>query len=100
MARITITEPVVLTEPRRVQLNTINPGKAVRIDNPQGVMSFYIINKIPQSEDLNLKKSTVALTNLGSGRIVQKRDTMLVVPISADILIREYPHTEGNINAD
>lgn len=98
MARITIADDTVLTEPRRVELKSVNSGKAVRIDNPQGVVSFYIINKIPKNENMNLKQGTIALTNLGSGRIVQKRDTMLVVPVSADILIREYPQQEENYN--
>lgn len=96
MAKITIADTSVLVEPRRIRLGDMNSGRTVRIDNPDGQVSFYIINKIPSFENLNRKPNTVALTNLGSGRLVQKHSSMSVIPISVDALINVFPKTKGN----
>ncbi len=91
MARIIIADSDILSETRRIKLEQISPGRVVKIDNPNGEPAYYIINKIPNSEHLSLKHVTVALTNLASGRLVQKRSDMLVTPISADVFIKLFP---------
>lgn len=96
MARLIITDTLVLSEPRRIELQSINPGRTVRIDNPDGEVSFYIVNKIPVSENINTKPETIPLTNLGSGRLVQKRANMKVIPVSCDVLVKLFPEIKGN----
>lgn len=96
MARIIVADTAVLVESRRIRLDEIGSGRAVRIDNPDGEVSYYIVNKVPESENLNTKPNTVTLTNFGSGRIVQKRANMLAIPISVDVLVKLFPEINGN----
>ena len=96
MAKVTIADTSVLVESRKIRLGDISSGRTVRIDNPDGKTSYYIVNKIPSSENLNRKHNTTALTNIGSGRLVQKRNSMSVIPVSVDALVSVFPEIKGN----
>ena len=96
MAKVTIASNKVLSETRKITLGEVPSGRSVKIDNPQGETSYYIVNKIPNTENLTTKKSTIPLTNYGSGRLVQKRANMLVTPVSVEVLIKVFPEMNGN----
>ena len=94
MAKVTIKNTALYTEHRTLKLCDVSSGRSVRLDNPSGQPDFYIVNKITDNENLDIG-DLIPLTNYRTGRLVLKKGTLEVFPISAEVALDKFPENRS-----